>query len=79
MQRIPIDAESQVVHEQFAVVYAPRRSRERFSEGAVQIMASEQAARAAACPEEKRFAARVVGPSRSSEGLRLYYLERWLD
>ncbi|MCW8875176.1 MAG: hypothetical protein OQK27_05415 [Gammaproteobacteria bacterium] len=79
MQRIPIDTESSVVHEQFAVVYAPRRSRERFSEGAVVIMESEQAARAAARPDEKKFAARVVGPSRSSEGLRLYYLESWLD
>jgi hypothetical protein len=79
MQRLPIDAESTVVHEQFAVVYAPRRSRDRFSEGAVVIMASERAAREAACPEQKRFAARVVGPSRSSEGLRLYYLEAWLD
>jgi hypothetical protein len=79
MQRIPIDTESSIVHEQFAVVYAPRRSRERFAEGAVVIMASEQAARAAACPAEKKFAARVVGPSRSSEGLRLYYLESWLD
>ena len=79
MQRIPIDAEAPVIHEHFAVVHAPRRSRDRFSEGAVRIMESEQAARAAACPAEKKFAARVVGPSRSSEGLRLYYLEAWLD
>lgn len=79
MQRIPVDAETEVVSEHFAVVHAPRRSRDRFSEGAVQLMESEQAARAAARPDEKKFAARVVGPSRSSEGLRLYYLEAWLD
>ncbi len=79
MQRLPIDIETEVVDEQFAVVYAPRRSRDRFSEGAVTIVASEQAARDAARPEEKKFAARVIGPCRSSEGLRLYYLEAWLD
>lgn len=79
MQRIPIDAESSVVRMHYAVVYAPRRSRDRFSEGAVQLMESEQAARAAAEPDQKKFAAKVVGPSRSSEGHRLYYLDSWLE
>ena len=79
MQRIPVDRETSVVKAHYAVVHAPRRSRDRFSEGAVQIMESEAAALAAARPEEKKFAACVMGPSRSSEGFRLYYLERWLE
>jgi len=42
-------------------------------------MESEQAALHAAAPKEKRFAARVLGPSKSSEGQRIYYLMNWLD
>jgi len=30
-------------------------------------------------PEQGYFAAIASGPSRSSEGFRLYYLIRWLD
>lgn len=74
-----VDRESTVVEEHCGVVYAPRRGRERFPENCVQVCESEQAALAAADPASKRFAARVLGPSRSSEGLRLYYLVRWLE
>ncbi|UCE88744.1 MAG: hypothetical protein JSW10_10495 [Pseudomonadota bacterium] len=79
MSRIKLDSESEVVEECFAVIYAPRRQRDRFPENCVEIMDSEQAAMDAACPGDKRYAARVLGPSRSSEGLRLYYLVCWLD
>lgn len=79
MRRIPIDPETDVVEEHFAVVYAPRRQRDRFPENCVEVVESEQAARDAANPDNKYYAAKVVGPSRSSEGLRLYYLEYWLD
>lgn len=79
MRGIVIDPESKVVGEHFAVVYAPRRSRNRFPENCVEIMPSEHEALHASSPNEKRFAARVMGPSRSSEGLRLYYLVAWLD
>lgn len=74
-----VDSESSVVEEQPAVVYAPRRGRDRFPENCVEVFESEPAALAAADPANKRYAARVIGPSRSSEGLRLYYLVRWLD
>jgi len=77
--RIPLDPESQVVQECFAIVYAPRRARDRFPESCVEIVATEAAARAAADATGKRFAARVMGPSRSSEGFQLYYLVQWLD
>jgi len=79
MSRIPIDPDSDVVEEHFAVVYAPRRHRDRFPENCVEIVASEQEARDKASLGDKLYAAKVVGPSRSSEGLRLFYLEQWFD
>jgi hypothetical protein len=79
MRGYQVDPETRVVDEHFAVVYAPRRQRDRFPEGSVQVVDSEAAARDGADPARKLYAARVVGPARSSEGLRLYYLVGWLD
>ncbi len=79
MRGIYIDPESKVVEEHFAVVYAPRRSRNRFPENCVELMPGEYEALDASRPGEKKYAARVMGPSRSSEGLRLYYLVQWLN
>ena len=79
MSRIKLDPESNIVKEQFAVVYAPRRHRDRFPDTCVQVMDSRDAALAAADPAGKHFAAVVLGPSRSSEGFMLYYLVQWLD
>lgn len=79
MQGYQKDPETGIVQERYAVVYAPRRQRERFPDNCVEPMESEAAARAAADPENQRFAARVMGPSRSSEGFMLYYLVAWLD
>ena len=79
MSRIPIDPDSDVVEEHFAVVYAPSRHRDRFPENCVEVVESEALAREIADPDKKSYAAKVVGPSRSSEGFRLYYLEHWLD
>ena len=63
----------------FAVVQVRRGSRKRFPESCVEPMPSAEAARAHADPARQRHAAEVMGPSRSSEGVRLYYLVRWLD
>ncbi len=79
MVKISLDNETDLVDEHFAVVYAPRRSRDRFPENCVEIVETQAAARAGADPRRSRVAARVLGPSRSSEGLRLYYLVCWLD
>lgn len=79
MQGYHLDPEGGVAEERYAVIYAPRRERGRFPEQCVQVMASEADARAAAEPAKKRFAAKVIGPARSSEGFRLYYLVCWLD
>jgi hypothetical protein len=79
VMRIPLDPETHVIEECYAVVYAPRRQRDRFPDSCVQVVDSATAARAAADPGGKRFPAIVVGPSRSSEGAMLYYLVQWLD
>lgn len=73
------DDRAKVADERFAVVYAPRRSRDRVPEGSVTVVETEAAARAGADPAKKLYPARVVGPARSSEGLRLFYIVRWLD
>ena len=71
--------QSAVVNECFAVIYAPGRNRKRFPENCVFVKDTEQAAREAADREKDLFPAIVVGPSRSSEGFRLFYLRAWLE
>lgn len=62
------------------VIFTPGgRNRKRFPGNCVTTYPSEEAAQAAARPEEGFFAAIASGPSRSSEGFQLYYLLRWLD
>ena len=75
---VPPDPEGGVSKEQFAVVYAPRAKRHRFSANCVEIMGSEQEAVAQAQPSKDRFAAKVLGPSKSSEGQLIFYLIEWL-
>lgn len=78
MPEITPDPETGIVTEHYAVVYTPRRQRNRFPENCVQVFETPEAAIKAAAPDKNRHAAKVVGPSRSSEGFRLYYLVRWL-
>jgi hypothetical protein len=60
-----------------ALITTPSKTRKRFPEGVVEAVASEgEALRRGG---ENRHPAIVIGPSRSSEGFRLYYLVRWLD
>jgi hypothetical protein len=80
MKGIYIDEQdARVIDEHYALVYAPRRSRNRFAENTVEVVESEQLARENANPDKKIYAAKVIGPSRSSEGLRVYYLSEWLE
>jgi hypothetical protein len=73
------DDQTHVVNTVFAVIYAPGgRNRKRFPEGVVEVCESEADALAKADAERHCHAAQVTGPSRSSEGFRLYYLVRWL-
>ncbi len=75
---VPPDPESNASSMQFAVVYVPRRSRNRFAANCVEIKDSAADAIEHADPGNRRFAARVSGPSKSSEGQMIYYLLEWL-
>ncbi len=79
MKGIYLDPDVKVVDERFAVVYAPGRVRGRFPEVCVQIVESEAAALDGANRGKKLYAAKVIGPARSSEGFRVYYLMQWLS
>ncbi len=79
MKGITVDGESSVVQHRFAVVYAPKRSRGRFAENCVFLCDSELDAIEEANVEKHLFAAKVIGPSKSSEGQRIYYLDDWID
>lgn len=73
------DTEASLVRPEYVVIYAPQGNRKRFPESCVSVKTSEAEARQAANPEQGYRAAVASGPSRSSEGYRLYYLVRWLD
>jgi hypothetical protein len=74
MTRIGLDPDGNVVNEHCALIYAPRRRRDRFPENCVQLVESEAMAMALVGADAQRhlYAARVLGPSRPSEGFRLY-------
>jgi len=78
MNRLANDPASNLLDKHFAVVFSKRRNRERFAENCVEIKPSLAEAIESANPDAHRYAAQVYGPSRSSEGLRLYYLLEWL-
>lgn len=79
MADVIVDADSDIAREAFAVVETKRRDRRRFPETCVRVVETEAEAVAATNPGLNQYGARVYGPSRSSEGLRLYYLVRWLE
>lgn len=69
-----------IVHTSAVVIYSPAgRTRKRYPENCVTVYPTEAEARNAARPAEGYHAAIASGPSRSSEGFRLFYLLRWLD
>lgn len=79
VQGYHLDPHGRVAEERFAVVYAPKRARDRVPEGNVQVVETEAAALANADSAKKLFPARVIGPARSSEGVSVYYIVCWLD
>jgi len=79
LPNVIVDSESRSLRERFALIKAPRRSRSRYPEGCVSPVADKESAIAGADPAKNLYAAVVYGPSASSEGLRIYYLVRWLD
>lgn len=79
MPQIIIDPESKSLEERYALIKSPRRNRVRYPEGCVTPVADAQEAHAGAEPALNLHPALVYGPSKSSEGQRVYYLIRWLD
>jgi len=79
MKGITVDGDSGVVQLKFAVIYAPKRSRGRFAESCVFICDTELDAIDEENVEKHLYAAKVIGPSKSSEGQRIYYLDDWID
>lgn len=59
-----------------ALIRSPNKTRKRYPEGVVETVASE--AEALERAEAGLHPAIVIGPSRSSEGFRIFYLVRWL-
>ena len=76
---VPPDPGSGPSDIEFAVVYVPKRSRNRFSANCVEIKSCAADALDEADPDNKYYAARVSGPSKSSEGQFIYYLIEWLE
>lgn len=79
MPQVIIDPESKSLDERFVLIKTPRKDRARYPEGCVTPVKDELEARAGALPERNLHPAIVYGPSKSSEGQRIYYLVRWLD
>jgi len=75
---VPLDPQSKVSQEKCAVVYVPRRSRRRFPKDCVDVKSSKEEAIRLSDPDNMHYAARVIGPSKSSEGQYIYYLVEWL-
>ncbi len=75
---VPPDPLTNVSQQRYAVVYVPRRSRKRFAANCVEVVESIEEALEKADPDGKRYAAIVIGPSKSSEGQYIYYLSEWL-
>lgn len=85
---VPPDPASGVSDIQFAVVYEPKRNKKtkreskrnnkRFSANCVEIKTTEEEVLAAVDENSSRYAAKVLGPSKSSEGQFIYYLVEWL-
>ena len=76
---VPPDPYTKVSEEHYAIVYVPKRSRNRFPKGCVEVVTSEEEALAQANQDKNLFPARVLGPSKSSEGQYIYYLVEWLN
>lgn len=74
-----IDPSSDLTQECYALIDAPSLKRKRFPENNVTIVANEAEALAGADAANNILPAVVFGPSRSSEGFKLFYLVRWLE
>ena len=79
MKGYSVDPQTDLVQEQFATIYTPRKQRKRFPENCVTVVATEEEALSLEDKNQSVFTAKVLGPCRSSEGISLYYLIHWLE
>lgn len=63
-----------VANEHYAVVSIPRLKRDRVPESSVRIVADKHTAIAESNKDNHQYAAKVMGPARSSEGFNLFYI-----
>jgi hypothetical protein len=71
--------QANVADKHFAVIYAPKRKRDRFPSNNVTIYDTKEEAVSAQEPDKKLYAAEVMGPAKSSEGFIIFYLIEWLE
>ncbi len=76
---VPPDPVEGVSKVNYAVIYAPRAKRHRFSANCVQICATEDEAIRQSDKKNNLFPGKVLGPSKSSEGQYIYYLIEWIS
>lgn len=76
---VPPDPETSVSQERYAVIRTPRPTRKRFPAGCVEVVEDAAQAIEQAAAHKDLHAARVLGPSKSSEGQFIYYLVEWLE
>lgn len=82
---VPPDPLTKVSTIKPAVVFAPernskaKRKNKRFSANCVFVKDSEEQASEQAKPNDSYYAAKVLGPSKSTEGHFIYYLDKWIE
>lgn len=82
---VPPDPMTKVSTIKPAVVFAPaknstsKRKNKRFSANCVVVKDTEELALAEENPGDSYYAAKVLGPSKSTEGHFIYYLDKWLE
>ncbi len=68
-----------VAERHFAVIYSPRRKRDRFPSTTVTVYKTKEEAVAQQDHGKKMYAAEVIGPAKSSEGFKIFYLVEWFE
>jgi hypothetical protein len=63
----------------FAVVFSPRKKRDRFPSTTVTVYETKEEAIAEQDHDRKMYAAEVIGPAKSSEGFKIFYLVEWFE
>jgi len=80
MKGIVQDSETEILRETYAIIYTPRKKgRKRYPQNCVTEMASLEDALEKIDTDNHFHAAKVCGPARSSEGVKLYYLIEWIE